>query len=259
MGLNLRPEDYAVLSVFWLLLFFSVRDPNRLKHLISRNKVEWGVDLFSLILQGFLIPLAAARLLAPVLLSLFPQGFHVLDISWIGGFLLRFVFVDYLYYWNHRLLHNDKLWPIHRVHHSAESMDVLITSRNSIWTPVFIVYIWSDTAFLFLLLEPSGYLAGMALNNILDLWRHSGFRVARSAWLRWTGGILILPDDHEWHHSRHKYGVNFGANWAFWDRFHGTFFGEPLLGKAEMPLGETRLQDLRDQYLMLGRKSVIRQ
>ena len=54
--------------------------------------------------------------------------------SWLA-FVISFVVIDYAYYWNHRLLHGA-LWRWHAVHHTASRLDVVVTSRNTLWTPL---------------------------------------------------------------------------------------------------------------------------
>jgi sterol desaturase/sphingolipid hydroxylase (fatty acid hydroxylase superfamily) len=95
-------------------------------------------------------------------------------------------------------------------------MDVLITSRNTLWTPLLIVYVWANSVCLYLLADPRPYLFAVAVSSILDVWRHSG-------WGRSSNGVLITPADHAWHHGSTLPHENFGANLALWDRLHGTF------------------------------------
>lgn len=146
---------------------------------------------------------------------------HALVIpAWIQ-FLLPFTLIDYSYYWNHRWMHSPKLWWVHRVHHTSKKLDIFVTSRNSVWTVFFFIYIWAQALLIFSQPDPSGFLYGMYLLAGLDLWRHSGLTTPQ--WLRPVGTLLILPEDHEWHHASSKTGINYGANLNVWDRLHGTF------------------------------------
>ena len=141
-----------------------------------------------------------------------------------SGSSLNFVAVDYLYYWNHRLLHTRRLWPVHQVHHTVHEMDVLGTSRNTAWSSLLILYVWVNGAMLFLLAEPAGYALGAAVTASLDLWRHSELSPrAGGALDRLLGRFLVLPRHHAWHHASDEVDANFGANWTLWDRLHGTW------------------------------------
>ena len=60
-----------------------------------------------------------------------------------------FFFQDLIHYWYHRLAHEwEPLWNIHRVHHSPNSMNVMVTSRIN---------------FLWQLLMPVNYVSGIAI------------------------------------------------------------------------------------------------
>ena len=129
--------------------------------------------------------------------------------------------VDYLYYWNHRILHRKSLWPFHRIHHTAEHIDLLITSRNSLWSPLLLVYLWANGFLIFVLKDPTYFILGVSLTAALDLWRHSGF----GGEPRFLSRIFVTPKLHAWHHGARSASKNFGANFIFWDWIHGTYQG----------------------------------
>lgn len=172
-------------------------------------------------MQGAVIPLLQVVVADVVLSRLAPSWRGSLRLDWWAAFLLNFVVVDYAYYWNHRLLHTPALWRWHAVHHTAAAMDVLVTSRNTLWTNGMILYLWVNGLGAFLLADSTPYLAAAALTAALDLWRHS--RPRRGASLsRAVSLLLVTPLDHAWHHSASRPGCNFGANLGWWDRLHGT-------------------------------------
>jgi sterol desaturase/sphingolipid hydroxylase (fatty acid hydroxylase superfamily) len=112
------------------------------------------------------------------------------------------------------------------VHHTVTQLDVLGSSRNSLWSSFFILYLWIHTLMLYLLDNPSGYLWGISLTAALDLWRHSQLGPHPQSWLyRWLSPWLILPQDHARHHayqSAQQPNYNFGANLKLWDILHNT-------------------------------------
>lgn len=183
---------------------------------------DWVLDSCGLVVQGVIVPVLQLTLIHYVYQSLpFPAA--CLQLPAIAAFLLSFVVVDYLYYWNHRLLHSRRFWQWHWVHHTVSEMDVLGTSRNTVWTSVLIVYLWVHGLFLYLLQDPTAYAVGVSLTAILDLWRHS--RLMPNVWVqRLLSFWLILPDDHAWHHASHSKPCNYGANLTLWDRLHGTYY-----------------------------------
>lgn len=213
---------FAVFSILSLMTFLP--EQRRKETLAARTLPEWLIDGASLAVQGIVVPALQTSLLWLVLDRVLGLQAGSLDLPYAVSFLLNFVFVDYLYYWNHRILHLNGAWPLHVVHHSSRVLDVFATSRNTLWTSFVLVYFWINGAMLFLLKEPAGYLFGLALTAALDLWRHTGTMLSSS----WSGPhalsrFLVTPRDHAWHHSSDVHDRNFGANWNIWDKMHGTY------------------------------------
>ncbi|RCJ32523.1 sterol desaturase [Nostoc minutum NIES-26] len=201
--------------------------------LLVKSREDWLIDGIGLMIQGILIPLLQATLVYWLYQHLLPNLQGCLKLSPVLSFLLSFVLVDYLYYWNHRLLHNKLFWQVHQVHHTVTQMDVLGTSRNTLWTSLLIVYLWIHTLFLYLLADPTGYLLGVSLTAALDLWRHSRLMIFVNSWLyRLLSPWLILPQDHAWHHCSEIYHCNYGANLKIWDKLHGTYYESKELPSA---------------------------
>lgn len=189
-----------------------------------RSRGDWTVDLSGLFMQGVVVPLVEATVLYAGLCALAPGLKGAAHVPGWAGFLLNFALVDYAYYWNHRLLHGRKLWRFHAVHHTAETLDVWITSRNTLWSPFLIVYVWLNAWGAYLLADPAPFVLGAAVTAALDLWRHSGVSPRRPGpAFELLRAHLITPDEHAWHHSTDRNDVNFGANLNWWDRLHGTY------------------------------------
>lgn len=212
MGLTL------VFSAFCVLSLAALCRADGLGRLLARSGPEWTADLSGLLAQGLLVPFAETAVVYAGLSWLLPGWRGTLNLGPLAAFLLNFAGVDYLYYWNHRLLH-ERLWPWHALHHSARDLDVWVTSRNTLWTPLLIVYVWLNGAFLFLLKDPRAYLLAAAVTAALDLWRHSGLWPDRRSL-----PVLLTPREHAWHHSSERFRFNLGANLRLWDRLHGTHF-----------------------------------
>jgi sterol desaturase/sphingolipid hydroxylase (fatty acid hydroxylase superfamily) len=214
-----------VLLTFLLLSVVTLALRPMRQAVFQRRANEWGLDLTGLIAQGIIVPLIQTSLIYSVLYSFAPELKGTLNISPLAAFLLNFVAVDYLYYWNHRWLHSRWMWSTHATHHTAEAMDVFITSRNTLWTSLLIVYVWINGLFLFLLHEPAAFLLAASLTASLDLWRHTRFSPRPGSLPhRGLSWLLITPHEHAWHHSRIQSGGNFGANLSLWDRLHRTWF-----------------------------------
>lgn len=214
-----------ILVTFIGLLGWTISDQFGRTQLKAKSREDWLLDGVGLTIQGIFIPLLQATLVYWLYQYLLPNQQGYLKLSPILSFILSFVVVDYLYYWNHRLLHSKLFWQLHQVHHTVTQMDVLGTSRNTVWTSLLIVYVWIHTWFLYLLADPTGYLLGVSLTSALDLWRHSRLMIAANSWLYGFLSLwLILPQDHAWHHCRESPHANYGANLKIWDKLHGTYY-----------------------------------
>jgi sterol desaturase/sphingolipid hydroxylase (fatty acid hydroxylase superfamily) len=212
-----------IFAAFIGLMGLTILDPLGRSQLRVKSREDWILDSAGLIVQGVIIPLLQVTVITWLYRILIPFPSGSLKVPPLIGFVLSFVIIDYLYYWNHRLLHSPLLWRVHRVHHTVTQMDVLGTSRNPLWASLLIIYLWIHTLFLYLLADPIGYLLGVSLTSALDLWRHSRFAVPVDSWLDLClRSWLILPQDHAIHHGSHAPNCNYGANFKFWDRMHGT-------------------------------------
>jgi sterol desaturase/sphingolipid hydroxylase (fatty acid hydroxylase superfamily) len=220
LGLN----EYILAGVFVGLLAVTFVLPSTRKRLFAKPVADWVLDGSSLFVQGTLIPWVQTAILYVAYVNVLPEYKGQLALPFWLAFGLNFVVLDYLYYWNHRLFHSTSFWPLHVVHHTMTDMDVLGTSRNTLWTSFFIVYVWVNSLMLFLLADPTPYLLSITLTACLDMWRHSKFYGSSSGLVhKVLGGVLITPLHHAVHHSDSETAGNYGANLNVWDRLHGSY------------------------------------
>ncbi len=243
---------YYLLTFFIFFIFIIIQFTSRLarKRVLSRNFSSWIIDIIGLFVQGIIIPLTSI-LLCLLMNYIYPNLHKSIEISFIVQFLISFVLIDYIYYWNHRLFHKAKAWFLHRIHHSSEDLDIFSTSRNSIITSFFIVYLWSQALGLFLLENPSGFICGFILTFALDLWRHSRINLPQK-FSQFIEKVIITPNLHTLHHSRNNKDINFGANFSIWDRLHNTI---DVRYKNPNVLGEELPANLKDILLFPWRLS----
>ncbi|NEP55401.1 MAG: sterol desaturase family protein, partial [Moorea sp. SIO3C2] len=97
-----------VFSVFTLLVGLTAWAYG--DELRQKSGADWLLDSAGLWVQGLLIPLLQLTLLQGLYHALFPTWKHCLPLPPVAAFLLSFVAVDYLYYWNHRWLHGRWGW-----------------------------------------------------------------------------------------------------------------------------------------------------
>lgn len=139
--------------------------------------------------------------------------------SFLGGVALLLL-VDFIYYWEHRLLHaSPVLWKAHVVHHQSEEFNLTVSLRVSI------LQVWATTAST-LVLAVIGFPPGMALTALLaykfyQFWTHTQM-IGRLGPLEW---LFVTPSHHRVHHAQNEryLNKNFGGMLIIWDRLFGTF------------------------------------
>ena len=137
-------------------------------------------------------------------------GAHVLA---IGGW-------DFIYYWNHRFMHEVRtLWAHHVVHHSSERYNLSTALRQPVVEPfsVFLPY----GVMSWLGIRPNLIEEARGVNLLYQYWIHTDA-------IRKLGKaeeVLNTPSHHRVHHgSNSKYiDRNHGSILIIWDRLFGTF------------------------------------
>jgi sterol desaturase/sphingolipid hydroxylase (fatty acid hydroxylase superfamily) len=127
---------------------------------------------------------------------------------------------DFIYYWNHRLMHEVRgLWAIHVVHHSSERYNLSTALRQPVADilGVFVPYGLLCT----LGVRPRLIEQARGANLLYQYWIHTdAIRRLGSA-----EELLNTPSHHRVHHgSNRKYiDRNHGSILILWDRLFGTF------------------------------------
>ena len=168
---------------------------------------------------------------------IYPAGAHILIGVNFWLVLLLFLAVDdILQYWYHRLAHqNDFFWKLHRPHHSAEEMGLLVSYRNAALYYILMPNIW----WLALMVFCGGGLAvavGLVLKQIIIVGAHSPTKWDRllykykslSPVAYVVEHVVITPAFHYAHHGKSQAdGIsdpngNFGNMFSIWDQIFGT-------------------------------------
>lgn len=140
-------------------------------------------------------------------------------------------------YWMHRYQHkNEFLWKLHSYHHQVSDLqarNVLVSHpidfalRN-----VVIFFILGVIGF-----SPLAIVLAVPAVQVSGIFSHWGGDV--------KGGVLnyflVTPEVHRWHHSAtvpegHRYSVNYGVEYSFWDILFGTFYLPQTAEGPEQPV-----------------------
>lgn len=230
-----------------LLVASTLLSPQARRAIFNRTSHDWWVDSVSAVVELFIIGGLQIALVLFVLNRWFPHFRGVLAETPLMGIFLSMFVVDYCWYWNHRVLHAKTwLWNTHAAHHSAHHLDVFATTRNSVWSQIFMVYNWLIPTLLFVISGPYWFFIGRGIARSMSFWNHTRFepkpgsKVAQMLSL-----VFITPHQHHWHHNGVGKNCNFGTVFSIWDRLHGTHFNpQERPAKLGYPFKSSPLKEL---------------
>jgi len=134
---------------------------------------------------------------------------------------------DFIYYWNHRLMHETRwLWAIHVVHHSSERYNLSTALRQPV-ADVFGMFVPYGVMSL-LGVRPAVIETARGVNLIYQFWIHTE-AVPK---LGPVEEVFNTASHHRVHHGSNRQYLdrNHGSILILWDRLFGTFEreGEPV-------------------------------
>jgi len=148
-----------------------------------------------------------------------------------GSFVISMVLWDFLYYWNHRWMHEVRLfWANHVTHHSSEYYN-LSTALRQPWSGYLLAWVYLPMPALGL--KPQHVARAGQLNLLYQYWIHTEAvdRLPPSA-----EAVLNTPSHHRVHHGANPQYLdkNYGGILITWDKLFGTF--EPEVRKIKYGL-----------------------
>jgi sterol desaturase/sphingolipid hydroxylase (fatty acid hydroxylase superfamily) len=146
-----------------------------------------------------------------------PLAFAVAMVGW-----------DFIYYWNHRFMHESRyMWAVHVVHHSSERYNLSTALRQPVFD-VFGTFVPYSLMALFGI-RPALILQSRGLNLLYQYWIHTD-TIRR---LGPVEEVFNTPSHHRVHHGSNQQYLdrNHGGILISWDRLFGTFEreGEPVV------------------------------
>jgi sterol desaturase/sphingolipid hydroxylase (fatty acid hydroxylase superfamily) len=192
--------------------------------------------------KDFAAELFHVFLVIPIVLFLYDRVFAnyasppiLQDLPIVVRILLYIVIGDFGYYWIHRLMHTQMLWPAHKWHHSPTYMYWLAGCRATI-TQQFLVGVPYVLAAPVLFPSPWWvYTALVIFDYLIVDWMHLNVPWG-TRWLEW---LIVTPRYHRIHHSSNPghYGRNMGDFLTLWDRLFGTYLDPDELKEKDLAFG----------------------
>lgn len=137
----------------------------------------------------------------------------------IGAIAAAIACWDFVYYWNHRFMHEWRfMWAIHVVHHSSERYN-LSTALRQTWADSFGTFVPFFVAAFGV--RPSLIEMARGVNLLYQYWFHTDAidRMGKAE------AVLNTPSHHRVHHGANPQYLdkNYGSIVITWDRLFGTF------------------------------------
>jgi sterol desaturase/sphingolipid hydroxylase (fatty acid hydroxylase superfamily) len=177
--------------------------------------------------------------------------------SSVLNFAIYYILFSFLEYWSHRLFHMEPLWHLHKIHHSATSLNPLVMHRahpaNLFLDPLF-----RNTLPIALVAAPGPALAALfVVNSFHQLLVHSS---APWDWGWFGKWVLLSPKGHKIHHSVNPehYGKNISTDLVIWDHLFGTWYTGDVpveavgLTESHYDAGNFIVHCVRDTQLFLA-------
>jgi sterol desaturase/sphingolipid hydroxylase (fatty acid hydroxylase superfamily) len=194
---------------------------------------EIGIDFCYYFINGIIPGLVLGAPMAVVVLvshELIPAAalVAIADTPMWARAVAAMVVGETAYYWAHRLSHEIPfLWRFHAIHHSAEAIDFMVSSRAH---PI--DFIWSRLV----MLTPLFALGLVSPMRIGDGIIPAIVLIAGSLWgffvhanVRWRFGpfewLLATPGFHHWHHTMGlQRNCNYASIFPWLDRIFGSHY-----------------------------------
>jgi sterol desaturase/sphingolipid hydroxylase (fatty acid hydroxylase superfamily) len=130
---------------------------------------------------------------------------------------------DFIYYWNHRLMHTSRvLWAHHVAHHSSERFNLSTALRQPV-ADVLGVYL-PYGALCFVGIRPSMIEQARGLNLLYQFWIHTDLVPKLGP----AEEVMNTASHHRVHHGSNRRYIdrNHGSILIVWDRLFGSFARE---------------------------------
>jgi sterol desaturase/sphingolipid hydroxylase (fatty acid hydroxylase superfamily) len=141
--------------------------------------------------------------------------------NYIIEFILTVFLITFIHYFYHRALHHPALWELHKLHHSADEMNIFTASReHPLVVAVYVILISVPSAIFGI--RPEVIFVYKSLEGFYNLFLHSKVDL----FPKFTKSFMISTADHHIHHSTNPahHNTNFGMVLNIWDKIFSTYF-----------------------------------
>lgn len=226
-----------------LVIFVAEVVAGRHRGVYSRN--DWFVNALCIFVWALIRPLGAA-LIAMFIAWLLPNGKGALkDVPFWPALLVIILVAEFMNYWVHRWSHTlkgskafDWLWRMHRTHHTAKYVNVLLNFRISLFW-VFVAGLTWTMSLAMYLGQTKAAGAAIIIFSFWGIFTHSDFRWDDAVRRKKIVGPLFRGLEHIFvspgiHHSHHGYGKD-GGNYRNFGIFLSIF--DWVFGTLHIPTG----------------------
>lgn len=228
-------DVYAVLSI--LVIFSTIEIFGGLLRNTKRESRDWWLEVGSFFALSILIKPLLIFLVFAIGNTFFPSAqFSLAGSSFLLLFFTYLLIDDVLQYWYHRSAHEyEWLWKLHRPHHLAEEMGLLVSYRNAALYYLLMPNIWWVGIMTFLG-GAKAVALGLILKQLVIIGSHSPTKwdqflykykfLSPLAFI--IERIFITPAFHFAHHGKTQAdGIsepngNYGNMFSIWDQLFGT-------------------------------------
>lgn len=224
------PESYVPLSIL-ITIAVALAIAELIVPARAAARRRWPLNL-GLGLVSFLIGIGASAILS-LSGAIWAESHDIGLLRWAGfapivAVPIAVVLLDLSIYWQHRWLHSIAiLWPLHRLHHRDEAMDISTGVR---FHPgeILVSSLYKVMVVVALGASPLSVLIFQVLLCAASLWEHANLRIPPRI-DRAMRHVIVTPAMHLIHHGRDggDMRTNYGFSTSLWDRLFASYREQP--------------------------------